>query len=245
MSTKLNDKQLNRVFSAFIYELKDTNKWDRGSYAKSLVINALMSGLKDKGICVCISRAQSLGVFSTNLNDKQLEGNEKQSERIFNALIFVSKHSINTNNDRRLVELLELISTKLNDKQLYLLVIYLLERAKKKCEWGALPKISEDMWKHTTICGLKEYMQVIKEQNIWQRWFSNVTKNKIVDFRFDDIQSSYSIELYCDEQAIEWKFPTHQLKWNNSNEHRQTPLHLAINHQYWDITRYCIEQGAY
>ncbi|ETO00521.1 ankyrin repeat protein, partial [Reticulomyxa filosa] len=102
---------------------------------------------------------------------------------------------------------------------------------------------------------------------------------------------------YCDEQAIEWKFPTHQSKWNNSNidkgiqypclnnqikqvsnngnafkrsrsgdltkfklilqnhsninindscnEHRQTPLHLAINHQHWDIARYCIQQGAY
>ncbi|ETO01104.1 hypothetical protein RFI_36336, partial [Reticulomyxa filosa] len=110
---------------------------------------------------------------------------------------------------------------------------------------------------------------------------------------------------YCDEQAIEWKFPTHQSKWNNSNtdrdieypylnneieqvsndenafkgcftvvheaarlgdlsqlklilqnhpdidindscnEHRQTPLHLAINNGHWDIARYCIQQGAY
>ncbi|ETO02663.1 hypothetical protein RFI_34755, partial [Reticulomyxa filosa] len=99
---------------------------------------------------------------------------------------------------------------------------------------------------------------------------------------------------YCDKQAIEWKFPTHQSKWiddntyndipylclnneieevsddkntykgcyaivheaarsgdlsqfklvlqnhpkidinNSCNEHRQTPLHLAINHQHWD-----------
>ncbi|ETO00604.1 ankyrin 2,3/unc44, partial [Reticulomyxa filosa] len=32
---------------------------------------------------------------------------------------------------------------------------------------------------------------------------------------------------------------------DSCNEHRQTPLHLAINHQHWDIARYCIEQGAY
>ncbi|ETN97829.1 hypothetical protein RFI_39697 [Reticulomyxa filosa] len=29
------------------------------------------------------------------------------------------------------------------------------------------------------------------------------------------------------------------------NEHRQTPLHLAVNNQHWDIARYCIEKGAY
>ncbi|ETO15172.1 hypothetical protein RFI_22192 [Reticulomyxa filosa] len=80
---------------------------------------------------------------------------------------------------------------------------------------------------------------------------------------------------YCNKQAIRWKFPTHQSKWANDNncndipypylskfklilqnypkidindscnEHRQTPLHLTINHQYCDIARYCIEQGVY
>ncbi|ETN99682.1 ankyrin repeat protein, partial [Reticulomyxa filosa] len=29
------------------------------------------------------------------------------------------------------------------------------------------------------------------------------------------------------------------------NEHRQTPLHLAINHQQWDVACYCIKQSAY
>ncbi|ETO00741.1 hypothetical protein RFI_36699, partial [Reticulomyxa filosa] len=115
------------------------------------------------------------GVFNALPNDfyfysyrKALEEistkwNEEQSERVFSALIFVSKHSMDTINytfkDRQLVELLGVISTKLNDKQLYLLVIHLLERAKKKCSEGALLKISEDMWKRATICGLKEYMQ--------------------------------------------------------------------------------------
>ncbi|ETN99491.1 hypothetical protein RFI_37980, partial [Reticulomyxa filosa] len=129
-------------------------------------IHTLIDGFKDKNDDVRKSCARSLGVISTNLNDKQLEGvfnalpneqeynyffsyekaleeistkwNEKQSERVFNVLIFASKHSINTNNDKgkdyNLVKLLGLISTKLNDKQLYLLVIHLLERAKKKCE---------------------------------------------------------------------------------------------------------------
>ncbi|ETO31318.1 hypothetical protein RFI_05806 [Reticulomyxa filosa] len=29
------------------------------------------------------------------------------------------------------------------------------------------------------------------------------------------------------------------------NEHRQTPLHLAMNNKYWNIARYCIEKGAW
>ncbi|ETO12137.1 hypothetical protein RFI_25240 [Reticulomyxa filosa] len=29
------------------------------------------------------------------------------------------------------------------------------------------------------------------------------------------------------------------------NEHRQTPLRLAVDNQHWDIARYCIEKGAY
>ncbi|ETN98202.1 PBS lyase HEAT domain protein repeat-containing protein, partial [Reticulomyxa filosa] len=186
ISTKLNDK----VFSAFIHGLKDEYSWVRGSCARSLgviskklnkrklekVVNVLMSGLKDKDESVYRSCAESLGVISTNLTNKQLKGvfnalpnediysyfdpykealrelltkwNEKQSERIFNALIFVSKHSINTNNDEdkdsSFVRLLQVISTKLNDKQLYSLVIHLLERAKKKCERGALSEISEE-----------------------------------------------------------------------------------------------------
>ncbi|ETO02460.1 hypothetical protein RFI_34971, partial [Reticulomyxa filosa] len=94
--------------------------------------------------------------YKKALEEISTKWNEKQSERVFNALMFVSKHSINTKNDeykdRRLVGLLELISTKLNDKQLYLLVIHLLERAKKKCKWYELSKISEDMWKRATIC---------------------------------------------------------------------------------------------
>ncbi|ETO03637.1 PBS lyase HEAT domain protein repeat-containing protein, partial [Reticulomyxa filosa] len=202
ISTKLNDKQLDRVFSAFIYELKSTNQWVRESCSKSLgiiatkasekqleeVINALMSGLKDEDKYVRVSCAKSLGIISEKLNEKQLDNAintlidgfkdkdenvrescakslgvisanlaDKQLEGVFNALpkgqiwayfdsyekalkeistewnekqsnalIFVFKHSINTNNykDKNylLMRLLELISTKLNDKQLYLLV---------------------------------------------------------------------------------------------------------------------------
>ncbi|ETO00607.1 hypothetical protein RFI_36833, partial [Reticulomyxa filosa] len=185
---------------------------------------------KEQQDCYFYSYFKALKEVSTKWNEKQLE-------RVFNALIFVSKHSINTNNDEDKdylsVELLELISTKLNDKQLYLLIIHLLEREKKKCKWyvrNALSKISEDMWKRATICGLKEHMQVIKEQNIWQRWFNNVNKKiELLTFglmtfnpriqlscntNFDDLNE---LIRYCDEQAIEWKFPTHQSKWDNSS----------------------------
>ncbi|ETO01252.1 hypothetical protein RFI_36188, partial [Reticulomyxa filosa] len=101
---------------------------------------------------------------------------------------------MDTNNDtykdRQLVELLKLMSTKLNDKQLYLLVIHLLERAKKGCSWSvkdALSKISEDMWKRATICGLKENMQ-----------FSNVNK-KIELLAFGLITFNPRIQLSCND----------------------------------------------
>ncbi|ETO02942.1 hypothetical protein RFI_34468, partial [Reticulomyxa filosa] len=214
---------------------------------------------------------------------------------------------------------------------LYLLVIHLLERAKKKCKQyvqDALSKISEDMWKRATICGLKENIQMKNENTLTNKQSSNnricktdndtniqllvfglATFNPYIRLNCDDNNTNSDAlnELirYCDEQAIEWKFPTHQSKWTNDNnyndiqypclnneieevsndenaykgcytivheaarsrdlsqfkltlqnhpdidindscnEHRQTPLHLAINHQHWDIARYCIEQGAY
>ncbi|ETO03469.1 26S proteasome non-ATPase regulatory subunit, partial [Reticulomyxa filosa] len=233
-----------------------------------------------------------------------------------------------TGKDKSLVRLLELISTKLNDKQLYLLLIHLLERVKKQCEWGALLKISEDMWKHATICGLKENIQMKNENTLMNKENSNnricktandtdiqllvvglMTFNPRIQLVCDDnntnLDALSELIRYCDEQAIEWKFSTHQSKRNNSNidrdiqypclddeieqvskdkkafkrcyaavheaarsgdlsqfklilqnypdidindscnEYRQTPLHLAINNQHWDIARYCIEQGAY
>ncbi|ETO03168.1 hypothetical protein RFI_34242, partial [Reticulomyxa filosa] len=147
--------------------LKDTYQRIRRSCAESLgviseklnekqlenAIHTLIDGFKDKDRDVRNSCAESLGIISTNLTDKQLEGvfnalpreqedcyfdsyskaleeistkwNEKQSERVFNTLILVSKHSMDTDkytrNGSQLVELLGIISTKLNDKQLYLL----------------------------------------------------------------------------------------------------------------------------
>ncbi|ETO03155.1 hypothetical protein RFI_34255, partial [Reticulomyxa filosa] len=71
---------------------------------------------------------------------------------------------------------IEEISTKWNKKQLYLLVIHLLERAKKKCKWyvrDALSKISEDMWKRAIICGLKENIQMKNEDTLMNKQNSN------------------------------------------------------------------------
>ncbi|ETN99136.1 hypothetical protein RFI_38346, partial [Reticulomyxa filosa] len=107
ISTKLNDQQLDRVFSAFIHGLKDEDKNIRESCAKSLdgdndvrkscaeslgviaeklnekqlenAINTLIDGLKDKDEYIRRSFEGSLGVISMNLTDKQLEG-------VFNAL---------------------------------------------------------------------------------------------------------------------------------------------------------------
>ncbi|ETO02251.1 hypothetical protein RFI_35185, partial [Reticulomyxa filosa] len=323
ISTKWNEKQSKRVFNALIFFSKHSSNTNND---------------KDKDRRLM----KLLGVISTNLTDKQLEGvfnalpnnlayyyfksykkaleeistkwNEKQTERAFNALIFVFKHSMDTNNDKDyyLVELLGIISTKLNDKQFYLLVIHLLERAKNKCELyvnRALSKISEDMWKRATICGLKENIQMKNENTLMNKENSNnyickidndtnirllvfglMTFNPCIQLNCDDNNTNFDAldELirYCDKQAIKWKFPT-QLKWNNisndenefkgyytviheaarsgdlsqfkltlqnhpdidindsCNEHRQTPLHLAINNGHWDIARYCIQKEAY
>ncbi|ETO01129.1 hypothetical protein RFI_36311, partial [Reticulomyxa filosa] len=252
MSTKLNDKQLDRIFSAFIHKLKDTNKQNRESCAKSLGV--ISTNLTDKqlgGVFNALPKELEYFYFYSYfkaLEENSTKWNEGQSERVFNALIFFSKHSINTNNDDYyLVRSLKLISTKLNDKQLYVLVIHLLERAKKGSKRyviNALSKISEDMWKCATICGLK-HMQVMKEQNTWQRWFSNVNKkiellafglmtfNPRIQLSCNDDNTNFDAlnELirYCNRQASEWKFPTHQLKWNNSNNDRDIPYPCLNN----------------
>ncbi|ETN99283.1 hypothetical protein RFI_38198, partial [Reticulomyxa filosa] len=142
-----------------------------------------------------------------------------------------------TRKDSSLVKLLGLISTKLNDKQLYLLVIHLLERAKKECKWSALLKISEDMWKRATICGLKENIQMKNENTLMSKENSNnricktdndtsirllvvglMIFNPRIQLSYDDNNINFDdLIRYCDEQSIEWKFPTHQSKWNNSN----------------------------
>ncbi|ETN98246.1 hypothetical protein RFI_39264, partial [Reticulomyxa filosa] len=202
-----------------------------------------------EGVFNALPNEQELDYFDSYfkaLKEISTKWNEQQSERVFNALIFVSKHSINTNNDedkdRKLVELLELISTKLNDKQLYLLVINLLERAKKKCVYYvqyALPKISEDMWKRAIICGLKENIQMKNENTLMNKQNSNNRICKIdndtsirllvfglmifnprIQLSFDENNTNFDdlneLIRYCDKQAVEWKFPTHQSKWNNS-----------------------------
>ncbi|ETO08118.1 hypothetical protein RFI_29272, partial [Reticulomyxa filosa] len=100
--------------------------------------------------------------------------------------------------------------TKLNDKQLYLLPIYLLERAKKKCEsyvQGTLSKISEDMWKCATIYGLKENIQTKNENAFMNKENSNNRSCKTA------MKRTFNYWYL----AIEWKFPTHQSKWNNTN----------------------------
>ncbi|ETO32269.1 hypothetical protein RFI_04848 [Reticulomyxa filosa] len=163
ISTKLNQTQFDRVFTAFIDGLEDKFNWHHRSCKK------IACGLTDENEFVCNSYAKLLGVISTNLTDKQLEGivnalkNNRRGFRRFDICNYEDK-------ERRLVELLKLISTKLNDKQLYLLVIYLLERAEKGCIYY---NISEDMWKRATICGLKENIEMKHENTLMNKHNSN------------------------------------------------------------------------
>ncbi|ETN99730.1 hypothetical protein RFI_37737, partial [Reticulomyxa filosa] len=193
------------------------------------IINTLIDGFKDEHNYVRSSCASSLGVISMNLTDKQLEG-------VFNAL----PNDLEYDYFGSYKEALEEISTKLNDKQLYLLVIHLLERAKKKCKFyvhNALSKISEDMWKRAIICGLKENIQMKNENTLMNKQNSNdcicktdndtgiqllvvglMAFNPRIQLSCDNNNINFDdLIRYCDEQAIEWKFPTHQSKWNNSN----------------------------
>ncbi|ETO34000.1 hypothetical protein RFI_03094 [Reticulomyxa filosa] len=182
-------------------------------------INTLIDGLKNKNEAVRYSCAKSLGVTSMILTYKQLE-------RVFNALTYEQEKNYFYSYKIALEE----ISAKLNDKQLYLLVIHL----------DALLKISEDMWKRATICGLKENIQMKNENTlmsqensdnpIWKTTndiniqllaFGLMTFNPCIQLSCDDDNTNFDAlnELirYCDKQAIEWKFSTHQSKWNNSN----------------------------
>ncbi|ETO03552.1 hypothetical protein RFI_33850, partial [Reticulomyxa filosa] len=109
-----------------------------------------------------------------------------------------------------------------------------------KCVWGALSKISEDMWKRATICGLKENIQMKNENTLMNKQNSNnricktgndtdirllvfglMIFNSRIQLGCDDNNTNLDAlnELIrcCDGQAVEWKFPTHQSKWNNGN----------------------------
>ncbi|ETO17275.1 hypothetical protein RFI_20055 [Reticulomyxa filosa] len=97
ISPKLNNKQLNRVFSAFINGLEGKFNWHHQSSEKSLgiiatkanekqlerIINALISGLKNISEDVRYSCAKSLGVISTNLTDKQLNALPNELENYY------------------------------------------------------------------------------------------------------------------------------------------------------------------
>ncbi|ETO00295.1 hypothetical protein RFI_37151 [Reticulomyxa filosa] len=238
ISTKLNDKQLDRVFN--------TSYFVRGSCAESLgVISINLTDKQLEGVFNDLPNEQEynyFGSYKKSLEEISTKWNERQSEIVFNALIFVSKDSLNTNNDedKSLVELFQLILTKLNGKQLYLLVVHLLERAKKRCARGVLSKIFEDMWKRVTVCELKENIQMKNENTLMNKENSNnriwktandtdiqllafglMTFNPRIQLSCDDDNTNFDaldelIKCY-DKQAIEWKFPTHQSKWNNSN----------------------------
>ncbi|ETN97413.1 hypothetical protein RFI_40116, partial [Reticulomyxa filosa] len=252
ISKKLDEKKLENTINTLIDGLKDKDRDVRMSCAESLgVISTNLTDKQLEGIFNALPNDLEwyyLHSYFNALEEISTKWNEKQSERVFNALTFVSKHSINTNNDeykdRRLVRLLEL-STKLNDKQLYLLVIHLLERAKKgftRSVKDALPKISADMWKRATICGLKENIQMKNENTLMNKQNSNNRVLKAannIDFEllafglmtfipciqlscndnntnFDDLNE---LIRYCDKQAIKWEFPTHQSKWTNDNNY--------------------------
>ncbi|ETO02168.1 PBS lyase HEAT domain protein repeat-containing protein, partial [Reticulomyxa filosa] len=300
ISTKLNDKQLEKVFNAFIHGLKDQNKNVRKSCVGSLgiiatkvnvkrswkVFNALITGLNDEDDFIRMLCAGSLGAISTELDDRQLKrvvnalkdeeslyyfisynrafegistkSNEEQSNKFFNALMIVSKRlmkTIDIGNSILFVILLQRIAKRLNDSQLYSLVIYLLKRAKKRCTLHmqyTLSKISEDMWKRVTIERLKENMQAhveaTKEEYIWERLVSNkrdlreemkllavglMTFNPRIQLSCNDCNICFDTlnELirYCNEQAIEWGFPIHQSKWIDDNNYNDIPYPYLDN----------------
>ncbi|ETO34686.1 PBS lyase HEAT domain protein repeat-containing protein, partial [Reticulomyxa filosa] len=255
--TNLTDK-LEKMFNIFISGLKDENYSVRELCARSLgVISANLTDKQLERIFNALSCEQKWHYFNScekALEEISTKWNEKHPERIFNALIFVSKHSMNTNNntdkDILLVALLRRISAKLNDKKLYLLVIHLLERAKKRCAWDALSKISDDIWKRATICGLKKNIQMKNENTLMNKenshnhiWktandtdiqllaFGLMTFNPCIQLSCDDNNTNFDAlnELirYCDEQAIEWNFPTHQ--WTNDNDYNDIPYPCLDN----------------
>ncbi|ETO01437.1 hypothetical protein RFI_36003, partial [Reticulomyxa filosa] len=147
-----------------------------------------------------------------------------------------------------------------------LLVIHLLERVKNKNKWyvDTLSKISEDMWKYATIDRLKENIQMKNENTLMnkEKW-NNSSIDRDVEYpclndEIEEISNDENAFKGCytvvHEAAMSGDLSQFKLVLQNHpdidindsyNEHRQTPLHLAINNQHWDIARYCIKQGVY
>ncbi|ETO05607.1 hypothetical protein RFI_31790 [Reticulomyxa filosa] len=123
---------------------------------------------------------------------------------------------------------LETISTKLNDKQLYLLAIYLSERVKKKCESYVQGTLS-NIRRYVEMCNnllIERNIQTKNENTLMNKENSNncsrktandtdiqllvfclTTFNPRIQLSCDDNNTNFDAlnELirYCDEQAIE------------------------------------------
>ncbi|ETO04582.1 hypothetical protein RFI_32814 [Reticulomyxa filosa] len=127
----------------------------------------------------------ALNYCMDKLNDK----NEHQNIRIkcIQLPIRINKYS---SKDKSLVKLLELISTKLNDKQLYVL------------------NSNNHIWKteNNIDIELLAFGLMIFIPRIQLSCDDNTN--------FDALNE---LIRYFDKQAIEWKYPTYQLKWNNTH----------------------------
>ncbi|ETO07401.1 hypothetical protein RFI_29989 [Reticulomyxa filosa] len=260
ISIILNVTQIDTLFTFLINGLKYNDKYiyrccieSIGYLSKKLnekylsdAFQYLINGLKNnQDVNIRKSCAKSLGLISAQLNEKQLNN-------VFDILMSTSKSLIDIFNslkeDKEYMQTLQKICTRLNDKQLYLFVKHLLERAKRRFIdyiHDILLKISDDMWKRVTIVILKEYIQQNKitenDEKLINEDNNNLKKentNDNIDMKLlayglllfnPRIQLNYNDNItldalnelinYCDKQAIEWGFPTNQqFKWNHNDE---------------------------
>ncbi|ETO02358.1 hypothetical protein RFI_35078, partial [Reticulomyxa filosa] len=123
IAMKLNETQTDSVFMCLINGLKGNNEKNRKLYAESIGYVSMKLNKKQLNDVFKCLNGQLDRIFSAFIHGIiAAKASEKQLEEVVNTLIFVSKHSNNDKDkDRSLMRLLELISTKLNDKQLYLL----------------------------------------------------------------------------------------------------------------------------
>ncbi|ETO03668.1 NTPase, partial [Reticulomyxa filosa] len=240
ISVKLNESQLEKVFNSLID-----------------LLNHLIDLLNQEN---CYSYLRALHKISVKLNDKQLYLLTKSVlKREKKGNVRDGSLTISEDMWRRATVYLLKKKTKAENKEMKLFAFGLLEyhpRIQLNC--------NDD---NITLDALKELTDYCNEQASKRgysyhqlKWDHGNEDIAYPCFNNDILQFSNDESLYKGRYTVLHEAARSgdlsQLKLvlqndpyldinNSCNEHRQTPLHLAIKNKHWDVARYCIEKGAW
>ncbi|ETO05612.1 hypothetical protein RFI_31784 [Reticulomyxa filosa] len=237
-SFKWNDKQLDVTIQILIDGFQSINGYD------GYTSNWLLEGLAMK-----LNKTQIDCVFACLINE--FKGNSEWNRKFYAECIGFFSRKLNKKHLGDFFECLD----GLEDENKCIRVLY---RKSLKAISITLNARQSDRVCSAFIHGLKdEAIYFVNHMQNRLEWFSNVniqmellafgliTFNPRIQLNCNDknitLDDLNELIKYCDRQAIEWKFPTHQLKWNNSNYDRDIPYPYLND----EIEQVCNDENTY